>query len=211
MYQAGRPTRRNANGQMKLHTYGLMRDSFRLQQDMEYVRTIWRVRDFRHVKEAGREVQHMQKALTKMNIPVSQRDQRYQRTQRSGDHHRRSRGRAGPLPTGGFGRLPGQGKPAKRWRAAWRETGRAEDVRSNCNRPSIVTISPTDAKTQECDEKLALLPGEPADSNTGYPCCPVRRRTGERVGRREKRRGSHGTTNHADGRHEGRTPTDLRE
>jgi hypothetical protein len=25
-----------------------MRDSFRLQQDMEYVRTIWRVRD-RHV------------------------------------------------------------------------------------------------------------------------------------------------------------------
>ena len=42
---------------MKLHTYGLMRDSFRLQQDMEYVRTIWRVRD-RHVKEAGRTVQH---------------------------------------------------------------------------------------------------------------------------------------------------------
>jgi transposase len=55
---------------MKLHTYGLMRDSFRLQQDMEYVRTIWRVRD-RHVKEAGREVQHMQKALTKMNIQLA--------------------------------------------------------------------------------------------------------------------------------------------
>ena len=55
---------------MKLHTYGLMRDSFRLQQDMEYVRTIWRVRD-RHVKEAGRAVQHMQKALTKMNIQLA--------------------------------------------------------------------------------------------------------------------------------------------
>jgi transposase len=55
---------------MKLHTYGLMRDSFRLQQDMEYVRTIWRVRD-RHVKDAGREVQHMQKALTKMNIQLA--------------------------------------------------------------------------------------------------------------------------------------------
>lgn len=55
---------------MKLHTYGLMRDSFRLQQDMEYVRTIWRVRD-RHVKEAGRTVQHMQKALTKMNIQLA--------------------------------------------------------------------------------------------------------------------------------------------
>jgi len=55
---------------MKLHTYGLMRDSFRLQQDMEYVRTIWRVRD-RHVKDAGREVQHMQKALTKMNVQLA--------------------------------------------------------------------------------------------------------------------------------------------
>jgi len=55
---------------MKLHTYGLVRDSFRLQQDMEYVRTIWRVRD-RHVKEAGEAVQHMQKALTKMNIQLA--------------------------------------------------------------------------------------------------------------------------------------------
>lgn len=55
---------------MKLHTYGLLRDSFRLQQGMEYVRTIWRVRD-RHVKEAAQEVQHMQKALTKMNIQLA--------------------------------------------------------------------------------------------------------------------------------------------
>jgi transposase len=55
---------------MKLHTYGLLRDSFRLQQDMESVRTIWRVRD-RHVKEAGTAVQHMQKALTKMNIQLA--------------------------------------------------------------------------------------------------------------------------------------------
>ena len=55
---------------MKLHTYGLVRDSFRLAQQMEGVRTIWRLRD-RHVKEAGRAVQHMQKALTKMNIQLA--------------------------------------------------------------------------------------------------------------------------------------------
>jgi transposase len=55
---------------MKLHTYGLMRDSFRLQQDMEYVRTIWRVRD-RHVKEAAEAIQHMQKSMTKMNIQLA--------------------------------------------------------------------------------------------------------------------------------------------
>ena len=52
---------------MKLHTYGLLCDSFRLAPEMENVRTIWRLRD-RHVKEAGRAVQHMQKAVTKMNI-----------------------------------------------------------------------------------------------------------------------------------------------
>jgi transposase len=52
---------------MKLHTYGLLRDSFRLAQEIEGVRTIWRLRD-RHVKEAGRAVQHMQKALTKMKF-----------------------------------------------------------------------------------------------------------------------------------------------
>jgi transposase len=55
---------------MKLHTYGLLRDSFRLAQQMEGVRTIWRLRD-RHVKEAGRAVQHMQKGLTKMNIQLA--------------------------------------------------------------------------------------------------------------------------------------------
>src|SRR5436309_14858779 len=36
----------------------------------EGVRTIWRLRD-RHVQEAGRAVQHMQKALTKMNIQLA--------------------------------------------------------------------------------------------------------------------------------------------
>jgi hypothetical protein len=37
---------------------------------MEGVRTIWRLRD-RHVKDASRAVQHMQKALTKMNIQLA--------------------------------------------------------------------------------------------------------------------------------------------
>lgn len=55
---------------MKLHTYGLLRDSFHLEEKMQSVRTIWRLRD-RHVKEAGRAVQHMQKALTKMNIQLA--------------------------------------------------------------------------------------------------------------------------------------------
>jgi transposase len=55
---------------MKLHTYGLLRDSFRLPEVMEQVRTVWRLRD-RHVKEASRSIQHMQKALTKMNVQLA--------------------------------------------------------------------------------------------------------------------------------------------
>jgi transposase len=55
---------------MKLHTYGLLRDSFRLAESVEEIRTIWRLRD-RHVKQAGRAVQHMQKALTKMNVQLA--------------------------------------------------------------------------------------------------------------------------------------------
>ena len=55
---------------MKLHTYGLLRDSFRLALNLEGVRTVWRVRG-RHVEEAARSVQHMQKALTKMNVQLA--------------------------------------------------------------------------------------------------------------------------------------------
>lgn len=55
---------------MKLQTYGLLRDSFHLQDRLEGVRTIWRLRD-RHVKEASEAIQHMQKALTKMNVQLA--------------------------------------------------------------------------------------------------------------------------------------------
>ena len=55
---------------MKLHTYGLVRDSFRLPEQIESVRTIWRLRS-RLVQEAAGSIQHMQKALTKMNIQLA--------------------------------------------------------------------------------------------------------------------------------------------
>lgn len=55
---------------MKLHTYGLLRDSFHLPSPMQGVRTVWRIRG-RHVEEAARSIQHMQKALTKMNVQLA--------------------------------------------------------------------------------------------------------------------------------------------
>jgi len=54
----------------KLHTYGLLRNSFRPPEVIRAVRTIWRQRD-RWVQEAARAVQHMQKALTTMNVQLA--------------------------------------------------------------------------------------------------------------------------------------------
>ena len=54
---------------LKLHTYGLLRRCFLPGEEIRRVRTVWRLRD-QHVKEAGRAVQHMQKALTEMNVQV---------------------------------------------------------------------------------------------------------------------------------------------
>jgi len=55
---------------MKLHTYGLLRNSFRPPEEIRAVRTIWRLRD-RLVQEAGRTIQQIQKALTTMNIRLA--------------------------------------------------------------------------------------------------------------------------------------------
>ena len=55
---------------LKLHTYGLLRNSFRPPDQIRAVRSLWRLRD-RHVKEAARAVQHMQKSMVTMNIQLS--------------------------------------------------------------------------------------------------------------------------------------------
>lgn len=55
---------------LKLHTYGLLRNSFRPPEEIRMLRTMWRLRD-RHVREAAREIQHMQKALTMMNVQLA--------------------------------------------------------------------------------------------------------------------------------------------
>lgn len=55
---------------LKLHTYGLLRDSFRPPDEIRALRSLWRLRD-RHVKEAARAVQHMQKSMIAMNVQLS--------------------------------------------------------------------------------------------------------------------------------------------
>jgi transposase len=55
---------------MKLHTYGLLRNSFRPSQAIRTMRTYWRQRNDL-VQAAGRHIQRMQKALTQMNIQLA--------------------------------------------------------------------------------------------------------------------------------------------
>ena len=54
---------------LNLHTYGLLRSCFLPAPEIHGVRTVWRLRD-QHVKDAGRCIQHMQKALIEMNVQL---------------------------------------------------------------------------------------------------------------------------------------------
>ncbi|HEY0760929.1 MAG TPA: IS110 family transposase [Pyrinomonadaceae bacterium] len=55
---------------MKLHTYGLLRNSFRPMQEIRMMRNYWRQRNDL-VQSAGRHIQRMQKVLTQMNVQLA--------------------------------------------------------------------------------------------------------------------------------------------
>jgi transposase len=55
---------------LKLHTYGLLNNSFRPPAEIRVVRTYWRQRA-EHVQGAATCVQRMQKALTQMNVQLA--------------------------------------------------------------------------------------------------------------------------------------------
>src|SRR5215468_8655375 len=55
---------------MKLHTYGLLRNSFRPPQEIRTMRTYWRQRNDL-VRSAARHIQRIQKTLTQMNIQLA--------------------------------------------------------------------------------------------------------------------------------------------
>ena len=55
---------------MKLHTYGLLRNSFRPSQEIRSMQSYWRQRQDL-ARSAVRHVQRMQKALTQMNIQLA--------------------------------------------------------------------------------------------------------------------------------------------
>jgi transposase len=55
---------------LKLHAYGLLKNSFRPEEEILVMRTYWRQRQ-QHIQDAARAIQHMQKALTQMNVQLA--------------------------------------------------------------------------------------------------------------------------------------------
>jgi transposase len=55
---------------LKLHTYGLLNNSFQPMSEIRVLRTYWRQRA-EHVREAATCIQRMQKALTQMNVQLA--------------------------------------------------------------------------------------------------------------------------------------------
>jgi transposase len=60
---------------LKLHTFGLLNNSFQPTDEIRVARTMWRHRSSL-VAQAGGTIQRMQKVLTEMNVPDPQRTQR---------------------------------------------------------------------------------------------------------------------------------------
>lgn len=55
---------------LKLHVYGLLRNSFRPENEIRVHRTLWRQRQ-QHIADGARCIQRMQKALTEMNVQLA--------------------------------------------------------------------------------------------------------------------------------------------
>jgi transposase len=55
---------------LKLHTFGLLKNSFRPDEEFVVMRAYWRQRQ-QLVEDAARSIQHMQKALTQMNLQLA--------------------------------------------------------------------------------------------------------------------------------------------
>lgn len=55
---------------LKLHSYGLLKNSFRPEEEIVVMRTYWRQRQ-QHIADASQCIQRMQKALTQMNVQLA--------------------------------------------------------------------------------------------------------------------------------------------
>ena len=55
---------------LKLHVFGLLKNSFRPEEEICVMRTLWRQRQ-QHIADAATCIQRMQKALTQMNLQLA--------------------------------------------------------------------------------------------------------------------------------------------
>ena len=93
----------------QLHTYGLLSGAFRPDGEVRRLRSYLRQRVML-VQYASHHIQHMQKALTQMNVKLPARHQRYHGQDRPGHHRGHRRRPAGPATTGAIARSQDQGR-----------------------------------------------------------------------------------------------------
>src|ERR1700689_3236410 len=91
------------------------------------------------------DVQECQWLMNEDEFTTSQRDQRYQRPQRAGNHQRHCSGRAGPSSVGGSRRLPGQGKPRRSGAESGRKLADRRIVRTAASRRQLPLRASADA------------------------------------------------------------------
>ena len=70
---------------LKLHTYGLLNNSFQPVSEIRVLRTYWRQRG-EHVRGAATCIQRMQKGPDTDERAIGKRDQRHKRADRTSDH-----------------------------------------------------------------------------------------------------------------------------
>ena len=107
---------------MKLHTYGLLRNSFRPAQEIRTMRNYWRQRNDL-VQAAARHIQRMQKALTQMNVQLANVISDLSGVTGQAIVKAILAGERDPWKLAGFG-IGGLGRARRRSRAVWRGTGK---------------------------------------------------------------------------------------
>jgi len=124
---------------MKLHTYGLLRNSFRPAGEIRQRRTYWRQRNDL-VQAAGRHIQRMQKALTQMNIQLAKVLSDISGKSGQAIIHAILQGERDPYELAAMCDYTSR-LARRRWRAQWRATGsKILRVEAKWERPGAVRL-----------------------------------------------------------------------
>ena len=149
----------------RLHTYGLLRPSFRPPDSIMALRGYHRQRQMQ-IRYAASHVQHMQKALEQMNVKLTEVAGRHHRRDRHGGSSRPSwHGERDPREAGRAARRPVPQRRGRRSPRPWKGPG-GRSTCSPCSRPTSCisfTTGRSPSATSMIEAELAKLPNRAGD------------------------------------------------